>query len=319
MDHIHHFSTAGEAAARRAARFSEQMERLFAVGLAVSAPEARPFDTQMTAYCGRHLRFAALRFSPHETFSSRRTPEGSRLLVTLQKEGSAVVRQEGRETRVEAGDLVLIDPSRPFSIETGDILTHSVYLERDPLRSVLPELDHLTARAVHAHEGAAALFRGLVDEMFRGAGTLQEDAANRIADALPHVLGAALSGIGAADRALPSRLKRLHKERILRYARENLRDHRMNARSVAEAVELSTRYVYELFEDEPQPLMKWVWTQRLERCRADLAAPALRTRTIGEIAYQWGFNDLAHFSRAFRQRYGMSPRQFRARPGTEPA
>jgi len=46
--------------------------------------------------------------------------------------------------------------------------------------------------------------------------------------------------------------------------------------------------------------MKWIWGMRLDRCRNDLASPALAARSIGEIAFYWGFNDVAHFSRAFR-------------------
>jgi AraC-like DNA-binding protein len=57
--------------------------------------------------------------------------------------------------------------------------------------------------------------------------------------------------------------------------------------------------------------MKWLWRERLDRCHRELADPALRAQTIGETAYRWGFNDLAHFSRAFRERFGCSPRQWR--------
>jgi AraC family transcriptional activator of tynA and feaB len=32
---------------------------------------------------------------------------------------------------------------------------------------------------------------------------------------------------------------------------------------------------------------------------------------ISEIAYAWGFNDLSHFNRAFRARFGMTPREWR--------
>ena len=37
------------------------------------------------------------------------------------------------------------------------------------------------------------------------------------------------------------------------------------------------------------------------------------SRSIGAIAYGWGFNDSAHFSRAFRARFDLSPREWRAR------
>ena len=34
-------------------------------------------------------------------------------------------------------------------------------------------------------------------------------------------------------------------------------------------------------------------------------------KQIGEIAFAWGFNDLSHFGRTFRERYGLSPRDWR--------
>jgi len=80
---------------------------------------------------------------------------------------------------------------------------------------------------------------------------------------------------------------------------------------IASGVNLSVRRVYELFKPSSTSLMKWVWSERLERCRRDLGSPALRGRPIGAIAYSWGFSDLCHFSRTFKQRFGMTPRQWR--------
>ena len=57
--------------------------------------------------------------------------------------------------------------------------------------------------------------------------------------------------------------------------------------------------------------MKSVWKQRLAMCRRDLSAPALRSRSIGEIAYAWGFSNVSHFSRAFKAEFGIGPREFR--------
>lgn len=310
MTQVQNFSTEGHAPNRGTDLFEQQMAQLFSVGLAISSPNGS-FHTQMSGYCGRHLRFAALRFTPHTTSSSHVGRRGSRLLVSLQKEGVALVQQDGRESRIEPGDIFLIDPARPFCIETGEIVTHSVYLEPETLRSVVSDLDAVTARPIKGADGVGALFRGLVDEMFAQADRLQEPAADRLADALPYVLSAALTGLERGETP-PSRLRAMHKQRILRFLRENLRNHDLDASKVAAAVNLSTRYVYELFEQDGHPLMKWIWNTRLERCRKDLATPALASRAIGEIAFHWGFNDVAHFSRAFRQRFGESPRQYRA-------
>jgi len=42
-----------------------------------------------------------------------------------------------------------------------------------------------------------------------------------------------------------------------------------------------------------------------------LASPHARRRTITEIAFACGFNDLSHFGRVFAERMGMTPSQWR--------
>jgi transcriptional regulator GlxA family with amidase domain len=46
---------------------------------------------------------------------------------------------------------------------------------------------------------------------------------------------------------------------------------------------------------------------RLERAKAMLSEPYINLR-ISEIAWQCGFVNAAHFSRAFKKQYGTTPR-----------
>ena len=50
---------------------------------------------------------------------------------------------------------------------------------------------------------------------------------------------------------------------------------------------------------------------RLERCRRDLLDPAQVDRPVAGIAARWGFSSAAHFSRVFREAYGLPPAAFR--------
>lgn len=308
-----HFTMDATPEPLRAALFQKEMQSAFAMHLAVSSPPNTPLTAEVRGYFGRKLRFAALSFSAHCTASTRtRHASESRLLVSRHQQGAAVVTQGGRESRIEAGDLFVIDPARPFHIQTTDSEVHSVYLEPQALRQVLPQWDTLTARAIRPDVKTATLFTGLLDQLFAMAPDLSEDTADDIAQALPHLLAAALRTLHNDTQVSPSRLKALHRQRILNYVRDNLWDSQLSAQAIAQGVNLSPRHVYELFDErDGLPLMKSVWKQRLAMCRRDLSTPAMGSRSIGEIAYAWGFSNVSHFSRAFKAEFGVGPREFR--------
>jgi AraC-like DNA-binding protein len=73
------------------------------------------------------------------------------------------------------------------------------------------------------------------------------------------------------------------------------------------------RHLHRIFAAKGCTVTEWIRERRLERCRADLADPRLRERNITDIAFFWGFSDSAHFSHRFRQEFGVSPREFRAK------
>jgi AraC-like DNA-binding protein len=63
-------------------------------------------------------------------------------------------------------------------------------------------------------------------------------------------------------------------------------------------------------------LSDWIWSLRLDAAKRELCDPAQAARSISEIAFACGFNDAAHFSRAFRARFGCPPRDLRPRTST---
>jgi len=100
--------------------------------------------------------------------------------------------------------------------------------------------------------------------------------------------------------------------RILEYARTHLAEPDLTPARLAAEHNISIRQLYTVLGRADISLGDWIRTHRLERCRQELASPAARTRTIASIARRWAFKDATHFSRAFRDAYGMTPRQWRA-------
>jgi AraC-like DNA-binding protein len=50
---------------------------------------------------------------------------------------------------------------------------------------------------------------------------------------------------------------------------------------------------------------------RLEECAKQIRNPAWTGHTLTEIAFGWGFNSAAHFTRTFHEQFGMAPREYR--------
>jgi AraC-like DNA-binding protein len=100
---------------------------------------------------------------------------------------------------------------------------------------------------------------------------------------------------------------------VTNYITNNLGDPSLDTCSVARANHISTRYLQGLFQEQGTTVTDWVRDRRLKACRRDLADPALREESIGEIAHRWGYPDQAYFSRLFRRSFGESPREWRAR------
>lgn len=293
-------------------KFRSRLSRLFSVDFMVKPVGNEPFHAEIDAYTLGRLRMARMAFSAHKTFRLPLPAPGLReyFLVNHQQSGHVVVRQDGREGEIHPGDFYILNASRNFSLETDEVVTHSICVSANEFRSVFPEVDSCTSVSFSSKTGVGPVVGAFLTSAFELARTLDDDSASRLADTLPHVLAISL-GTRTQEPIARSRLTIFQKERVKDYVRRHLRESSIDCDSIAKAVQLSPRYLYDLFADEPLPIMRWIWSERLSNCRRELSLNALRNKSIGEIAYSWGFRDLAHFSRSFRTAFGQSPREFR--------
>jgi AraC-like DNA-binding protein len=110
-------------------------------------------------------------------------------------------------------------------------------------------------------------------------------------------------------------LNRMHAElqleAVLAFCRKHLHNPDLSPQLVADNFGLSVRTLYARFQKIERTFGGWVLEARLDACGTALRDPLQRPRTISDIAYGYGFNDLSHFNRTFRARFGMSPSQWR--------
>ena len=91
---------------------------------------------------------------------------------------------------------------------------------------------------------------------------------------------------------------------------QRLGDGKITIAELCRALGASRARLFAAFKGEGG-IHNFIARQRLERARAALADLG-RAEPIGNIAHRLGFSDAPHLSRAFRTRFGMSPRDYRA-------
>jgi AraC-like DNA-binding protein len=126
------------------------------------------------------------------------------------------------------------------------------------------------------------------------------------------LLAAVMADLAGLRLALPRQAQLV---RARRYIADHLSEPDLSAAIVAEALGMSIRYLYQLFRDENESPFRWILRRRLELAAGLLTDSSRTGRSITDIAFSVGFKDTAHFSRAFKDWHGLSPRDYRERAG----
>lgn len=234
-------------------------------------------------------------------------------IVSIQTKGCGRIVQDGRIAELSPGDFALYDSTRPYELIFDEpFQQHVLQLPGAVLRGRLRHTETLTARKVCGDRGAGHLMIGMINTLAADIDTLEASSVAAIAESVENILVAGLCSLpGAADPAVPQ-LTAYHRDQIKAYVLRHLRDPQLSVNAIAAHLRLSPSTIYRAFSGEPISLNAWIWNQRLDGAKRDICDPAVAGRTITEIAFGWGFNDAAHFSRMFRARFGCSARELRA-------
>jgi len=277
----------------------------------VEAPPAESLDAKIIRFVWSTAQLIEMTVTPH---AIRVTPhsENDSMFVLVSPDGRERVAQNGREACLSVGSFCICDGALPWTLDfTGPARHVILIMPGKRLREIFPDWPQMAAMEISGEGGASAIFFELIASLCRHRGTVNEEAATELASTIAAALTAALRSLPQFHQTAPSQLETYHKERIRNHVKAHLRDPGLSVESVALEAGLSTRYVHRLFATEAIPLMKWVWMERLDHCCRDLGLNSLRNRSVSEIAFYWGFNNPAHFSRAFRNRFGLSPTDYR--------
>jgi AraC-like DNA-binding protein len=271
-------------------------------GAVTRAPLGRATCSEVSSRAQRVDRTPARIARAHEEF----------FLVALGKHGVGGVAQDGRETLIHPSEFAIYDTTRPYQLQFDDAFTQVILqVPRDMLHKRLAGTEALTAISFGCDRPLSKLAYDFVYQLCHCAERIEAAHALRLSEQAMDLLAMALSERLSAC-VLPSSTHRaVLLYRLKAHIQAHLSDPDLSLTDTAAALGISPRYVNDLLSDEQTSFQRYVLAQRLIRCERDLASPVLIHRQVGEIAFAWGFNDLSHFGRVFRERYGMSPREWR--------
>lgn len=245
---------------------------------------------------------------------------GDDVVVLLALAGCGTVTQQGCTLPFAKGDITFRRARVP-SVARIDEPTH-LLIVRLPIARFLGQAvsRHAAFRPqrADASSGIVSSIRCFVDQVLPSFETMSPVTFAAAEEAFVALLGAAYREAEeiaqrSGDPAASSVAQPLRWVQLTRYIEANLCDPELDVEACALALGVSKRYVHKLFEALDLPFGKYVLQQRLARCRDELLNPVLSGLSIEQIAYRNGFNDAAHFSRRFRDCYGVSPRAYRKR------
>jgi AraC-like DNA-binding protein len=160
--------------------------------------------------------------------------------------------------------------------------------------------------------GLGHVFSGLLRATADTLADLTAEQLRPVELALTEFLVANLAAEGApASLGGAEAARAAHLDRVCQTIETMLADPDLSLDDVARADGISARSMQKLFASAGQSFSTYLRIRRLERCRLDLISPIFSSLSISEICFRWGFNGSAHFSRAFKDQYGVTPRDYR--------
>jgi AraC-like DNA-binding protein len=236
------------------------------------------------------------------------------------RRGEIAISHAGGRNRIHADECAITRSSRAFYMELtpdegGSLEAMHVVVPSYKLFGIIG--DHIEAgRPFPTSKGDLLLAERILTMLFEQDGEIDPDIAEQLVQTLLSGVGRTIGRIAGeappretiADRRIAD---------ITRTINQHFANPDLNAPMVADACGISLRYLCHVLRKKGLSFSQIVWDRRLGTARDWLREEKMRHHAINEIAYLCGFKSSAHFSRMFKSRYGIGPRDYRALPAPQ--
>lgn len=309
---IHSMDTNQVAPRERVGLWTHWIDRLFH-GLGSDLYGDTDFDGRMATVHAGDVVLTRLEANRHRVMRSPslvRQSEVGYLKIVAPWVGCAGVEQKGREAWVTPDQWSIYDTTDAYAVANPVRVEHLIVMvpkERLVERGLA--LDPLMARRLGGSGGVARLALETMRNAYKELPGMSEAAAKGVGEAITqfvHLSMLDLAGIGTAVTQ-----REALRERIKQHVSDHLGDASLSVDAIALALNCSRRQLYNAFAEEPDGVAGYILRRRVEACRRAFDDRTQGQRSITDIALEFGFSNMAHFSRVFRAHLGLPPSDYR--------
>lgn len=312
MPTIYEMSTSQVEAKRRSAFWQERARAVG--GMMPRAVDWTTFEGRVRLSMLDRLKFGRIVASAHEAYWTKElitSYDDAFLRIVLQCKGTTQIMQGDACYALQPGEWTVLNTARPHMIRSEEAVEELVVMV--PRSAIVPRLFDASRILGRAHSADSNMGRLL----FSFVSTLLDRTTPGVSSLDEHLEGAAMELVSALlnerlDTQQPSNTREIRLERITAYIERHLSDPDLSVQRIAKAMSCSKRYVHSLFSGGPSVHTR-IWEARLERCARDLRRKDMAATNITTISLSHGFSCPAHFSRMFKAKHGLPPREYRAR------
>ena len=310
------FSTAG-VARKEALPFWNELAATTLGPMFVDSDERDSFRASMTRIRLRDCDIVAPVSMPASIESRASKHSDVALNLHFQHRGRCWTHIGDQVHLLDPGDFMVYDLAQPFRVDFDEPI-EGIVIRLPDVRTEerLPRLRHLAGVPGRGSAGAGAILSGFVRNAWQQLqAEEQPDWAETIGEVIWPLIDAAFARSAAGGQNDDARADRRRK--LFALIDGNLSDPDLTTNTIADALGVSARVIQLTFAEIGTTPSAYIQLRRLDSVAAELNRLGNRA-SITRLVFDSGFNDLSSFCRSFRQRFGVTARDYRAGRRADP-
>lgn len=241
------------------------------------------------------------------TIAARGTDQ---ILVVCYRSGHFNMTVDGQTRRVEAGELAFIDLSQEITIEAPLVDNISLAISRRKLETMVPLLDAAHG-FVRPRDVVSELLRNLLEGIVDGGPTMPVVDARGVAGAALQLVVGCLEPLSRLSVETGPGRSNASLVAIKTYIEQHLHEPALGPQTLLDAFGVTRSTLYRMFE----PLggvSAYITQRKLNRAFRQLSDTLQPRGRISKLATELGFSHPSGFTRAFKETFGLSPKEVQA-------